>query len=289
MKKAGCLFALVLLASPSVSAQFSLKVAGGWTFLSPADYNDAVQGRNDYLAAISSSSPQGSFGKISGGWTIAAEVMRPIGKTLSAGISIGYLRTATDGQVAYQYPTTSPSLLFGGTAKVSTSISAAPVLAQVQYTLPVSKALTVQARGGAGVYFCSVHFGYDFVGGYMGATDWNESQTFAGRKLAFGCEGEVGLEVRVAKKIFVQANVGGRWAKISNLQGDYSDVGKSDRGPYSYQSDKGYFTVFDYSYGGKAYHQYAFDDNLRPSSPNYRRGDLSLAGLSLSGGIRIAL
>lgn len=289
MKKAGCLFALILIAAPAASAQISIRANGGWTSVSAADYNDGVQGRNDYLAAIAAAAPQGGFGKLSGGWTIVAEVLKPFGKNFSAGISIGYLRTATDGEVAYQYPTTSPSLLFGGTTKVTTSISAVPVLAKARYALPAGRGLTVHAGIGAGVYVCSVRFGYDFVGGYMGATDWSETQAFAGRKVAFGCEGEVGFEVRVAKSVFLRADLGGRWAAISNLQGDYSDVGKSDRGPYSYQSDKGYFTVYDYSYGGKAFRQYAFDDSLRTGSPNYRKGEISLAGIALSGGLRVAL
>jgi hypothetical protein len=289
MKKAGCLFGLLLMAVPAVSGQISVRLKGGWSSLSPADYNDGVQGKNDYIAAIAAATPQGSFGKLNGGWTIAAEVMKPFGKNISAGISFGYIRAATDGQVVYQYPTTSPTLLFGGTTKITTSVSAVPVLVNAHYALPVGKVLIFHAGLGAGVYICSVRFTYDFVGGYMGATDWNESQTFSGHKITMGCEGEVGVEVPVTKKIFIQANVGGRLATISNLQGDYSNSGTSDRGPYNFQSSEGYFTAYDYNVGGKTYHQYAFDYSLRTSSPNYRKGDISLSGISLSGGIRIAL
>ncbi len=49
MKKLTCAFFLILSLGSTVSAQISVRIKGGMSYISPKDYNEAIQGRNAYI------------------------------------------------------------------------------------------------------------------------------------------------------------------------------------------------------------------------------------------------
>jgi hypothetical protein len=199
------------------------------------------------------------------------------------------MRFTTDDRLIYQYPTTSPTLLFGGTWNVKTSVAVLPLVLKVHYARPLTKTIMLTAGLGPGIYFCSFNYALDFVGGYMGATDQNWTETLAAHKTTFGVEGEVGLEIPLAKKIFAEVNIGGRFAKLSEFTGDYSTVGKDEFGPWDYKSNAGYLFFYDYVRNGKAYREFGITDSPNPNYPNFQRGTINLSGVYVSAGIRVAL
>jgi hypothetical protein len=289
MKKAGCVFLLIVLAGPAVSAQISVRVKTGMNYISPTDYNEAVEGRSAYIASYVVPPMQGSLSPFHLGWNFNGEAVWSFMKDFSLGFGVGYTRFATDDQLIYQYPTTSPTYLFGGTWNVKTSVAVLPLVLKVHYTLPLTKTIMLTAGLGPGIYFCSFNYTLDFVGGYMGASDQNWTETLAAHKTTFGFEGEVGLEIPLAKKIFAEVNVGGRLAKLSEFTGDYSTVGKDEFGPWDYKSNKGYLFFYDYAPHGKTYREYGITDSPNPSFTNFQRGTINLSGVFVSAGVRVAL
>ena len=199
-------------------------------------------------------------------------------KTFRSASASDISRFATDDRLIYQYPTTSPTLLFGGTWNVKTSIAVLPLVLKFHYARPLTKTIMLTAGLGPGLYFCSFNYALDFIGGYMGATDQNWAETLAAHKTTFGFEGEVGLEIPLAKKIFAEVNIGGRFAKLSEFKGDYSTVGKDEFGPWDYKSNKGYLFFYDYARDGKTYREYGITDSPNPSYPNFDKGIINFSG-----------
>jgi len=290
MKKIAWILLLAFCVIPAVSAEISLKLKGGLSYISPADYNDAIAGRNAYITETLAVSPmQGSLSPFHLGWNLGGEVVWSFIKDFSLGLGVGYSRFATDDRLIYQYPTTSPTLLFGGAWNVKMSVAVLPLVLKFHYARPLTKTIKLTAGVGPGFYVCSVNYALNFIGGYMGATDQHWTQTFAAQKTTFGFEGEIGLEIPLAKKIFAEVNVGGRLAKLSEITGDLSEVGTDDFGSWDYKTSKAYFFIYDYIRNGKAYRQYGFTDSSNPSFPNFHKGMISLSGISVTCGIRVAL
>ncbi len=290
MKKIAWILLLAFSVIPAVSAEISLKLKGGLSYISPADYNDAIAGRNAYVSECVAVPPmQGSLSPFHLGWNLDGEVVWSFNNDFSLGLGVGYLRFATDDRLIYQYPTTSPTLLFGGTWSVKTSVAVLPLVLKLHYALPLTKTVKLTAGFGPGLYFCSFNYALDFIGGYMGATDQNWTETLAASKTTFGFEGQVGFEIPVGKKIFVEVNIGGRSAKLSEFTGDYSYVGKDELGSWDYKSDKGYWFAYDYVRNGKTYREYGITDSPNPSFTNFQKGMINLSGLFVSAGVRVAL
>jgi len=290
MKKIAWILLLTFSIIPVVSAEISVRLKGGLAYISPADYNDAIAGRNAYVTEKVAIPPmQGSLSPFHLGWNLNGEIVWQFYKDFSLGLSVGYLRFANDDRLVYQYPTTSPTLLFGGTWNVKASVTAIPLVLKFHYTRPLTKTIKLTAGLGPGLYFCSFNYALDFAGGYMGATDQNWTETLAAGKTTFGFEGEVGLEIPLAKKIFGEVHVGGRFAKLSEFKGDYSTVGKDEFGPWEYKSNEGYLFFYDYVRDGKAYREYGITDSPNPNYPNFQRGTINLSGLFVSAGVRVAL
>jgi hypothetical protein len=290
MKKPTYAFLLILLAAPAVSEQISVRFKGGMNYISPKEYNDAITGRNAYLTEKVAIPPmQGSLSTFRLGWNLDGEVVLSLMKNLSLGLGVGYTRFATDDRLIYKYPTTSPTLLFGGTYHYKTSVAMVPVAFKFHYSRSLTKSIMLTAGLGPGLYLCSFKYAFDYTGGYMGATDWNSTQTLAAHKNVLGFEGEVGFEIPLVKAIFAEIIVGGRFAKLSEFKGDYSEVGTDGSDSWDRKSNEGYLFFYDYERDGKAYRQYGYNDSPNPIYTNFQKGIINLSGLFVKAGIRIAL
>jgi|GEM_PF-4532907 len=283
-------FMLILLAVPVVSAQFSLRIKSGINHISPKEYNDAITGRNAYLTEKVVVPPmQGSLSPFRFGWNVDGEVVWNFMQDFSLGLSAGYTRFATDDRLIYQYPTTSPTYLFGGTYNYKTSVAVVPVALKFHYSRSLTKSMILTAGLGPALNLCSFDYASDFTGGYMGASDWDLTQTLAAHKSVFGFEGEIGLEIPLAKKIFAEINLSGRFAKLSEFNGDYSEIGTDGSDSWNQKSGEGYLFFYDYERDGKVYRQYGYTDSPNATYRNFQKGMINLSGMSISTGIRVAL
>jgi len=288
MKKTELIFLGVVFVASAAFAGFSLKMTGSLVYIGAGDYNEAVRGRNNYIAVIASGSPEGSFDPLHFGERVDGELIWQFDKNFGLGLGLGNLRVSTNSSVKYRYPTTGPTLLFGGTTAITTKLRAVPIVLSFHYLAPLTRSISWTADVGCSLYLCAFDYRYDFVGGYSGAVDWTERQTFAANKAALGIQGAVGLEIPLSQSIWTVIGVGGHLAKISDLRGDWTKVFNSPENRINGNGDDAYFTTWDRTPGNNvAYRDMAFDNNIRSNQPNYRKGMIDLSGFAITAGIRV--
>jgi hypothetical protein len=281
---------LTLFAITYVSGQISVRINGGINRISPKDYNDAIAGRNDYVnEKVALPTKQGNLSPFHAGWNLDGEVVWSFRKNISLGLGTGYTHYTTDDRLIYQYPTTSPTHLFGGTYQYKTSVSVIPIALKIHYSQPLTRSIRLTAGMGPAVYLCSFKYAYHFLGGYMGATDWNSTEKLDAHKAVAGFEGQIGIEAPLSGSVFAEINLGGRIAKLSDFKGDYSNVGTDGSESWNDQSGGGYLFFYDYERDGKAYREYAYTDVRHPNFTRFEKGVIDLSGLFVSAGIRVTL
>ena len=290
MKKSTHAFLLILLAAPAVAGRISVRVNGGMNYISPKEYNDAIKGRNAYLSEKVAIPPmQGRLSPFHTGWNLDGEVVWSFMKNFSVGLGAGVTRFATDDRLTYQYPTTSETYLFGGTYHNKASVTVVPIALKLHYALPLGNAILLTAGFGPSLNLCSFKYAFDFTGGYMGAADWNSTQTLNAHKTVPGFEGEVGFEIPLAEKIFAGISIGGRFAELSEFTGDYAEVGTDGTESWDIRSKEGYLFFYDYVRDGKVYRQYGYSDSPNPVYSNFQKGIIDLSGLFVKAVVRIEL
>jgi hypothetical protein len=290
MKKRTCVMMLLLAAAasaawaaPSEGGLLSYKLTGSWAGISGGDYNDRILGENGYLKA-NSTSMSGAYEELKRGLGFQVEVILPLSRRLGVGFGGGYYRIRSEGTVSY-------SGVFDGAAfEVESTliprISVLPFFVNLHCQFELGSKLQLDAY--AGPLFQIVQFNAE-IPSTSTILSTVETITFTATKTSLGAQAGLGLAYRILKSISIVADAFYRTGSVSNLTGNWTQVGTNDDGEIAGSSDSYYLWGFDTTASG-TFSRAGFYDKDGPTDAgisNIKKAEISLNGLTFQAGLRI--
>ena len=271
-----------VLASYGFGSGFSLKLSGGLNYLMGGDYNEIIQGLNDWYHNATSASISNDFKKLKLGWNAGAELIVNFTDSLGLGLGVGYISASNK---------TTLTASVGAISQVDTyrpSISAVPITLNFHYFLPVGPRMNIHFFAGPGLYLGSVKLDNELIVQAL-ATDYTASLK-PDSSTAFGVQGGLGLEIGLSSNIFLVLDVQGRFAKFTELKGPFTVSGTAYGLPINI-SGTGTIWYKEKLAGGTYYASWDVDA-AQPTGTDLRNvhaASFSLSGISAQLGFRIAL
>jgi len=276
VKRAFLVLAGLLLITGVAFSQISLKLTGGMAYISGNDLNKGIQGFNDWVTA-ETTDPTGKFEKLNMGMNFAGEAIYNLTSNAGIGVGIGYFQMSKDNSVTY--------LQGGGVPSTDTfkpTINVMPITLNFYYYIPTGSSMSVYLKAGAGYYMTKFDAEYSFSWPLGHGTD-----TLKVSKGAIGFQGGFGIEIPVSGQASFVVEAGARYAKVSELTGDWTSKGNGFFGPWD-KSGTGSLWFGDYSsIGGNTYPRVAINNDSPLWLDNVKKASLDLTGFSIKAGIKI--
>ena len=267
--------------------KFSLRVQGGWAYLSAGDINPGTQACFDWYETGWDVSG-GGYRAVHKGFELGGDIIFELTPRLGIGIGGGYLRISRVSRVFLNDP--DPDVIGAHADFVAEPrLSAIPVRLGLYLTVPLSRKFNFHADVGASYYF-GAHYSdewrmsnwaFEIETGYINVTTRAEK-----KKTPIGFQGGIGLEYELLHKLFVYLDARGRYAKFRGLQG--SSVLESDYvSPFSEQGILYYESVPMLTDAPRL----IMVQSSPPDGPDGdpRQAVVDFSGVSLQVGIRIRL
>jgi hypothetical protein len=282
MKKTAILaVTILLLAAASAPASVSFKLKGGVTYVLASEYNAGLRGAYDLMAETLGGA-MGEYRPLHIGPEFGGEFIVPIGGGFSLGLGAGWLRATRESLIGYDW------LTFSARQTLLPRVSAVPIVLNLHREWMLGDALHLDVFAGAGFTLASFSQEFRTTTNFF---SYAETQTFSGRKSAFGGQGGVSLELDLGRRValFVQAE--GRLASLTNLQGDAAEQGDWFLGSWTGGKGTAFLWTYTLTDSGQAYPQLAvsLDAPSGAGISNVAKARIDLSGVSLSAGIKIRL
>jgi hypothetical protein len=277
------LVALLVLAgsmTAGFSEQVAIKVTGGLVSIKGGDYNDGLAGLNALLRATSIGST-GAYQPLDHGLQGQVEIVNAINSHLAVGLGGGYFRVSGEGRVSVQGLAPSGTSL---ESRLSGRVSVIPLFLNLHYLTRLVAGLSLDAY--AGPVFYVVQFNFDDARTFS-LDALEDTITFAASQTAWGGQAGLGLAYKLVGGLSLVADGCYRFGTVSDLQGNWADLGTSAPGPVNESSALTYLWFYKLAQGS-AYDQLAFADSA-PAGPGVsgvRRARIDLSGLALSTGFK---
>lgn len=290
MKKTA-LFALIILAgaaalaaAPADKPLVSYKLTGLWPGISGGEYNDCILGENGYLKAVSSSM-NGAYEELGRGLGFQIEVILPLGRSLGVGVGGGYYRIRSEGTV--QYAGIVGDIAFNAESTLVSRLSVLPFFLNLHYTRTLGPRLTLDAF--AGPLFQIVQFNADNPSTTT-LLQAEQTITFTATKTSLGLQAGLGASYRLFKGISLVLDAIYRTGKVTDLKGNWTQVGADANGAFAGSSDAYYLWAYDLAAGGTYQRAWFFGENGPnvAGAANARKAAIGLSGLSAQAGLRIS-
>jgi opacity protein-like surface antigen len=231
----------------------SLKLQGGWAYLTAGDVNPGTQAFFDwgkiYFAPPSGGLIEGDYEAIHTGYEFGGDLIFELNRNIGIGLGSGYLQMSWGGpphvmmEIIHDPP-------YGGLVNfftAGTKLNAIPIRIGLFLSLPMSKKFDFAAHAGFS-YYLQAEYHADW---YVSVTTQVESpsqhlSTSAGKKKnGLGFQGGLGIEYKPIRRIGLFVEAQGRYARFRGLEGtsisEPSDWGGvlpsfSERGKLYYES-----------------------------------------------------
>ncbi len=275
------LLVLAAAATAGFSEQVAVKATGGLISIDGSDYNNGLAGLNALLRDTSTGF-SGGYQPLQGGLQAQIEIINLINPHLAVGLGGGYFRVSRDGSVSVQGLAPSSTSL---ESSITGRVSVIPFFLNVHYLTQITGGLSVDAY--AGPVFYVVQFNFQNPRSFS-QDALLDTITFTASQTAWGGQGGIGLAYRLVGGLSLVADVGYRFGAVTDLQGNWADLGTSNLGPVNQSSSVSYMWFGQLTQGGTTYDQFIFADSA-PSGPDlsgFQRAEIDLSGLSLSAGIK---
>ncbi len=285
MKKSLLISALLLAVSVAAyPQQVSIKLTGGFTRIGGGDYNLGVSGQNRLLAATTAGL-NGAYETLRDGLQAQLEVINFINAHLGVGLGGGYYRVSADGR-ATGSSGVGPDL-FAFDSTYDTRVSVIPFFLNLHYTTRVWDRLSLDAFAGPVFYVVQFNFTNPRT---LTLNSVQDTVTFTASKTAWGGQGGLALEYELLGGVSLVAGGFYRFGTVTDLQGNWADIGTSASGPINLSSSVFYLWYYQMIEAG-TYDQLAFAGSGGPvgadvSNPRHARIDLS--GLNLTAGFKFS-
>lgn len=273
------LAAILAAASPAFSGVI-LKLGGGMVLINGNDYNKAAVGTFDYLRDTSAGIT-GSIHKLDFSLAAGAEVIVTLGPRFGIGLGGGWNHWAKDDTLSWDL------LIIEGQERLEPKLTVIPITLNAHFFLPLTESMTVDVFGGPGFYLGM----FDFrASGSATLFDVSRDYRFQANKGAFGGQVGAALDIKLGGRISAFLEGSYRYARLSDIQGDYELREESVFGSESSSGSDHKMWYYELTLGGKTYPLFTFD-SVRPEGLGVsavREGRLDLSGFSATAGIKIS-
>ena len=278
---------LLVLSSLCFSMSFSLKLKGGVSLISSGDYNDAIEGRNAYIASFGNDI-SGTFSKLSLAMDFGGEFIVNVTDQFGIGVGGGYIQASRAMEtVSYNYL----FIIFTIDAAYGfkPTLTAIPLTLNFHYT-PSFGGVKLDLWAGPGLYFCKMKI----EGSEQDALlifPFTDTFTFEGSKTVFGFQGGIGLEIPIGGNISFVVDVTGRYARMSDIQGNFNLTGELVGIPVTINATDYFYYSYTFTPGSTAFPlQTWVNDANAPSGTHVssvRHGNFDFTGVSGQAGFKI--
>jgi hypothetical protein len=261
--------------------RFSLKLYGGYNYMSAGDVNEGSDFYYELVEAYVAEgfgAVTGGYSPLHGGYEFGADLIYQITPAVGIGLGAGYVRSSADSLATFSDEDISVDLVG------ETMLSAVPIRFGLFFTAPLGGKLDLIANAGA-AYYAGLKLkamqGLEFTAD----DDW-ERMTVEGTErsgLDIGYHGSLGLEYKFSPTTGFFVEVVGRYAKLKNFK---SVTGlMEDSGGYSDTTEGKLYIVSD-DIDGTEISSFTIEET-EPADPDYREPKIDLTGFSLRAGIHI--
>jgi hypothetical protein len=218
--------ALILLPGLALAeGKISLKLQGGWAYISGGDVNHGTQAYFDLREAQWGAS-EGGYRAVHNSYEIGGDIIYELTPRLGLSFGAGYLRISRTSRAALSIPE-----VIGPYAGLiaEPTLDAVPIRLGLDFVIPLNKRLNLHTEIGASYFFRARYSdewrmlisSMDTVVGYV------DIVTRAERKRApIGFQGGIGLEYMLSQKLSLVFDAKGRYARFTGWHG--SSVLESD-------------------------------------------------------------
>ncbi len=282
MKRILIVFIVVGLFSGLSFPQLAFRFYGGMTHVMSKDNNSSVEATNELLD-LYDPGHKGYFEKFCCGINLGGELFYLISKNIGVGIGIELIRLRSESNLSY-------GLDVPIVQTTTYGIKAFPITLNVHYIMPVTSLLNAYISLGTGLYFMDLDFTSDFLWDSGSLDIEDQTYTFQTKKGTLGIQVRWGIEVFVFKNISFQVGGTGRYAKFSDISGDWTRQGYNlGEGHFDESGSNHFFWYYEESIEGTNYPQVVFSETAPTGMANARKGKIHLSGLSFTAGIKIGL
>jgi len=281
---AGMGIALSVLPGPaSADGKFSLRLQGGWAYLSAGDINPGTQAYFDWREAQWGASEFG-YRAAHNGFELGGDIIYELTPRLGLGLGVGYLRISRASRSFLSIPD-----VIGPYASldVDPTLTALPIRLGLYLTIPLNRTFNFNADAGASVYLRArysdvwrmAYQAMDTEAGYIDITTQTEKKA-----APIGFQGGIGLEYKLSRKLFLCLDARGRYARFRGLEGS-SALTSDFRAPFSEHGILYYESVPMLTGSPRL----IMVQNSPPDGPGGepRQAVVDFSGVSLQAGIRI--
>jgi hypothetical protein len=277
------LIMFALVAAAAYPQTVSLKLTGGLTWIDGGDYSLGLSGENrllgDNLSAMS-----GAYQPLDHGLQGQIEMIHNINSHLAVGLGGGYYRVSREGRV------TGSGLVLGVPfaldSTITAKVSVIPFFINLHYLAHVASRLSLDIF--AGPVFEVVQFNFQNSSSTTLLTT-QTTEKFTASRTAFGGQAGLGLNFEIIKGVSFVAEGCYRYAKVTDLQGNWSLLGTSSLGPVNKTSSISTMWFYRLT-AGSTYDQFAFFDTAPQgaSISGARRAEINLSGFIASAGFKFS-
>jgi hypothetical protein len=195
--------------------RISLKLQGGWAYISAGDVNPGTQAYFDWETA--SWPPwDGRYLAVHSGYELGGTLIFDLNRTLGIGIGVEYLKSSRTSRMVF-----SGTYVWGGLS-AEPKLTAIPIRLGLFLNAPLRGKINFTANAGVSYYFQARYsdrwyFSYG-SGGWV--TESMQTTTRAEKKgIPLGLDGGLGIEYKLTRRIFLCMDVRGRYARFRGLRG----------------------------------------------------------------------
>ncbi len=269
--------------SSSLFSRLSVRLYGGFNYLSARDVNTGAEGYFSLLRLYQAegATVTGGYNPLHSGYDFGGDLVFQITRNIGVGVGIGYLQSSRDSAADLAD--------IGGTITIteSAAIKAMPIRLGVFLSLPVARRLSLTADAGA-VYYAGLKFDssnmLDFNDGTTIDFTFHAERSNLSDNLGF--QGDLGLEYRLSRTLGFFVEAAGRYARFKTFDQATETVTPSDGTPTSIN---GKLFIMDQTL--TIGHFQMFLVSPTPPVPDldvtFREPKIDLSGFSLQTGIRI--
>jgi opacity protein-like surface antigen len=264
-----------------VTAEFrgvgiSVRIGGGFFFFGSGDIEPGVSGMfdqtEDTISSLDADIQESKKVPIQSGYDLWGDIIYHLNSRIGVGLRFDHFQASAKSTLRFTiYDPYEPFTIWS--LPDITAISISP---EFYYSYPLNRLLTFVANGGPALYFVDYEYGRKFIIPML-----EEDIHQKVKATRFGFQGGIGLEFRLNPRATIFVETQGRYARISNLEGEEIFFRSWNLQIFSSKENGSFY----YDEVG-TYPSLVVLSNESAAAENVRKAVLDLSGVSLALGVR---